>query len=95
MCDAFADYLVEKCKRFDNVLAFCISGVLGEYELAGNYQLSCVKNAPLFNDTLRIKSCLTVTPLNSPYTHIPPILTVGPALKSYSNIEIKCRESSL
>ena len=23
LCDAFADYLVDKCKRFDNLLAFC------------------------------------------------------------------------
>lgn len=23
LCDAFADYLMEKCKRFDNLLAYC------------------------------------------------------------------------
>jgi hypothetical protein len=89
LCDAFADYLVEKCKRFDNLLGLCVSGLLGEYELARNYQISCVKNPPLYNDTQRIKSCLIITPLNSSYTHIPPILTVGPAFKSYSDIQIK------
>jgi hypothetical protein len=89
LCDAFADYLVEKCKRFDNLLGFCYNGLLGEYELGRNLQISCFKNPPLYNDTLRIKSCLIVTPLNSSYTHIPPILTVGPALKSYSDIQIK------
>lgn len=89
LCDAFADYLVEKCKRFDNLLGLCVSGLLGEYELARNYQMSCVKSPPLYSDTQRIKSCLTVTRLNSSYTHIPPILTLGPVFKSNTDIQIK------
>jgi hypothetical protein len=40
LCDAFADYLLSKCKRFDNLLVFCVNGLLGQYELTRNFQLS-------------------------------------------------------
>ena len=77
LCDAFADYLVDKCKRFDNLLAFCFGGFLGQYETARNLQLSCTASPPLYNDKKRIESCLTVVPLNSSYTDLPPVLSLG------------------
>ncbi len=77
LCDAFADYLVDKCKRFDNLLAFCFGGFLGEYETARNLQLSCIASPPLYNDKKGIESCLTVVPLNSSYTDLPSVLSLG------------------
>lgn len=88
LCDAFADYLVDKCKRFDNVLGFCVGGKLGEYELGRNFQISCLKSPPLYYDVDRIQKCLIVTPLNSSYGNTPPILAIGPASKSFNSIEI-------
>ena len=65
LCDAFADYLVDKCKRFDNLLTSCFGGFLGQYETARNLQLSCTASPPLYNEK-KIESCLTVGPLNHP-----------------------------
>ena len=28
LCDSFADYLADKCKRFDNLLDFCAGDTL-------------------------------------------------------------------
>lgn len=68
LCDAFADYQVDKCKKFDNLLRSCLSGLIGGYELTRNLQLSCEKSPPLYNDTGRIKICQIVIPLNPSLT---------------------------
>jgi hypothetical protein len=77
LCDAFADYLADKCKRFDNLLDFCVGDTLVQYVLARNFQVTCLKSPPLFSDKKRIESCLTVLPLNSTYTDLPPRLSIA------------------
>ncbi len=68
LCDAFADYLMEKCDKFDNLLAYCLGSTLGKYESLRNLQLSCSKIPPSYSDIGRINNCLTVLQLNSSYT---------------------------
>ena len=91
LCDAFADYQVDKCKGFDNLLRFCLSGLIGEYESTRNLQLSCEKSPPLYNDTTRIKICQVVIPLNSSLTtrQISPKLSAALTDKSSSTIGIQ------
>ena len=57
LCDAFADYLIEKCKRFDNLLAYCtgqevLPAIYGSKRLE---QLTCIKNPPIYSDAEKNK----------------------------------------
>ena len=82
-----ADYLVDKCKRFDNLLIFCSGGLLGQYESARNNQLAenklvvklraCTKNPPADDNTELIDKCLKLGTLNSTYYSRPPQLSAS------------------
>ena len=89
LCDSFADYLADKCKRFDNLLDFCAGDTLVRYILARNFQITCLKSPPLFSDKKRIESCLTVLPLNSTYTDLPPRLSIASFYVYSSAINIR------
>lgn len=91
LCDAFADYQVDKCKKFDNLLRSCLSGLIGEYESTRNLQLSCEKSPPLYNDTIRIKICQIVIPLNSSYTARTVAANLSATITDKSSSVIKIR----
>ena len=106
LCNTFADYLSDKCKRFDNLLDYCVGGLLGLYGLKmqefnafkkaqlieeikkKELRESCNTNPPAFNDSERVKSCMTVTKLNSSYYDRPPLLLSTNSTKDKSDYDV-------
>jgi hypothetical protein len=90
LCDAFSDYLVEKCKRFDNLLPYCTGEdpMPATYTLKRVEQLSCLKNPPAYSDIEKIKDCMNLIDLNASYYDRPPILLSGNSSKDKSDYDV-------
>ena len=90
LCDGFADYLIEKCKKFDNLLAYCS----GQEALPATYaqmrleQISCLKNPPAYSDIEKIKGCMNLVGLNSSYYDRPPFLFSTNSTKEKSDYDV-------
>jgi hypothetical protein len=88
LCDTIADYLLDKCRRFDNLLSYCEVGFLKLYQLGRSVQLQCIKNPPRLNDEAMIKLCLKVLQLNSSYTNRDPVVSLYQASLYPSSFDI-------
>jgi hypothetical protein len=81
---------MEKCKRFDNLLAYCngqevLPAIYGSKRLE---QLSCIKNPPMYSDAEKIKSCINLVSLNSSYYDRPPLLSSNNSTKDKSDYDV-------
>ncbi|MEP6576420.1 MAG: hypothetical protein ABJB85_08345 [Nitrososphaerota archaeon] len=88
LCNTFADYLSDKCIRFDNLLDYCIGGLLGLYG-SKMQQLNEFKKAKLIElkkaEELR-ESCTASPPAFNDVERVKSCMMVTTLNSSYTNI---------
>ena len=75
MCDSSYQYLIDKCRRLDNLPSYCNTMLL-DYGINRLAQRQCILNPPLPNDTKGVKNCIKYIDFDSTYYHLPPKLII-------------------
>jgi hypothetical protein len=74
LCDAFTNYLHDKCERLDYLSDYC--GPIAIYFPKRIIQKQCLLNFPLPNDVAGIERCVKYVVFNPTYANIPLRLTL-------------------
>ena len=88
LCNTFADYLGDKCKRFDNLLDYCVGGLLKLYG-SKEQELNEFKKAQSIEETKKKElreSCNTDPPAFNDSERVKSCMLVTKLNSTYTNI---------